>query len=63
MADQPFVSSHLPILDEPGLGLVGYNQVTRVVSELVEPSTSKKKRGKLYSLHARATCQNRYIRP
>ena len=46
MADQLFVSSHLPTLDESGLGLVEYNQVTRAVSELVEPSTSKKKRGK-----------------
>ena len=46
VADQPFVSSNLPTLDESGLGLVEYNQVTRAVSELVEPSSSKKKRGK-----------------
>ena len=43
VADQPFVSYHLHTLDE---GLVVYNQVTRAVSELVEPCTSKKKGGK-----------------
>ena len=44
--DQPFVSANLPTLDESGLGGVEYNQVTRAVSELADPSTSKRKRGR-----------------
>ena len=46
VVDQAVASAHLPTLGESGLGRVEYNQVARAVSELVEPSTSKKKRGK-----------------
>ena len=36
----------MPTLGESGLGRVEYNQVAVAVSDLVEPSTSKRKRGK-----------------